>query len=111
MDLRPYQEESRQAVFDEWAKGHNKTLLVLPTGTGKTTVINLLMRFYDVTDGSIDLDGFDIRNITRESLRKAYTMVLQDTWLFCGTIYENIAYGREGATLEEVKKAAKALKF
>ena len=89
-----------------------KTIAVVgPTGTGKTTVINLLMRFYDVSEGSIELDGIDIRNITRESLRKAYTMVLQDTWLFCGSIYENIAYGREGATLEEVKKAAKAARI
>ncbi len=86
-----------------------KTIAIVgPTGAGKTTIINLLMRFYDVNEGKITVDGNDIVNVTRESLRKAYTMVLQDTWLFNGTIYENIAYGREGATLEEVKEAAKA---
>ena len=89
-----------------------KTVAIVgPTGAGKTTIINLLMRFYDVTDGSIAVDGTDIRNITRKSLRHAYTMVLQDTWLFCGSIYENIAYGREGATLDEVKAAAKAARI
>ena len=86
-----------------------KTIAVVgPTGAGKTTIINLLMRFYDVTSGSVSVDDTDVRKITRASLRKAYTMVLQDTWLFGGTIYENIAYGRENATLEEVKAAAKA---
>jgi len=89
-----------------------KTVAIVgPTGAGKTTIINLLMRFYDVTDGSVSVDGKDIRDITRKSLRKAYTMVLQDTWLFCGTIYENIAYGREDATFEEVKAAAKAARI
>jgi ATP-binding cassette subfamily B protein len=80
--------------------------IVGPTGCGKTTLINLLMRFYDVNEGSISVDGRDIRLYTRDSLRKAYTMVLQDTWLFNGTIFENIAYGKENATAEEVKKAA-----
>ncbi len=89
-----------------------KTIAIVgPTGAGKTTIINLLMRFYDVTDGKTTVDGTDARDITRRSLRKAYTMVLQDTWLFCGTIFENIAYGREGATLEEVKAAAKAARI
>lgn len=89
-----------------------KTVAIVgPTGAGKTTIINLLMRFYDVTDGSIAVDGTDIRAITRKSLRHAYTMVLQDTWLFCGSIYDNIAYGREGATLDEVKAAAKAARI
>ena len=69
------------------------------------------MRFYDVTSGSVKVDGKDVCDITRKSLRKAYTMVLQDTWLFRGTIFENIAYGREGATLEEVKAAAKAARI
>ena len=69
------------------------------------------MRFYDVTDGQTFVDGKEARSLTRASLRRAYTMVLQDTWLFCGTIYENIAYGREGATLEEVKAAAKAARI
>ena len=84
------------------------TAIVGPTGAGKTTIINLLMRFYDVDSGTIYVDGKDIRQLTRASLRKAYTMVLQDTWLFHGTIYENIAYGKPGATLEEVVEAAKA---
>ncbi|MBR5779027.1 MAG: ABC transporter ATP-binding protein [Clostridia bacterium] len=89
-----------------------KTIAIVgPTGAGKTTIISLLMRFYDVNGGKITVDGIDERDITRESLRKAYTMVLQDTWLFCGTIYENIAYGREGATLEEVKAAARAARI
>lgn len=82
--------------------------VVGPTGAGKTTLINLLMRFYDVNGGSISVDGRDIRQITRKSLRAAYTMVLQDTWLFTGTIFDNIAYGRENATMEEVQAAAKA---
>ena len=89
-----------------------KTIAIVgPTGAGKTTVINLLMRFYDVSGGATLVDDIDARDITRASLRKAYTMVLQDTWLFCGTIFENIAYGREGATLDEVKAAAKAARI
>lgn len=82
--------------------------IVGPTGAGKTTIINLLMRFYDVNDGSILVDGRDIRDYTRRSLRKAYSMVLQDTWVFEGTIFENIAYGKENATMDEVIEAAKA---
>ncbi len=81
--------------------------IVGPTGAGKTTIINLLMRFYDVDEGKIFIDGKELRGITRESLRGAYTMVLQDTWLFHGTIYENITYGKEGATREEVERVAK----
>ena len=84
------------------------TAIVGPTGAGKTTIINLLMRFYDVQSGGVFVDGKDIRTLTRASLRRAYTMVLQDTWLFHGTIYENIAYGKPGATMEDVVKAAKA---
>lgn len=82
--------------------------IVGPTGAGKTTLINLLMRFYDVNEGTIYLDGHDIRNVTRESLRKSYAMVLQDTWLFNGTIFENITYGNDSATLEDVKRVCKA---
>ncbi len=82
--------------------------IVGPTGCGKTTVINLLMRFYDVAAGSIKVDGSDIREITRLSLRKNYGMVLQDTWLRTGTVRENISYGRPEATLDEVISAAKA---
>lgn len=83
------------------------TAIVGPTGAGKTTLINLLMRFYDVNEGSITVDGKDIRLYTRDSLRKAYTMVLQETWLFGGTIAENIAYGKEDATREQIEYAAK----
>ena len=82
--------------------------IVGPTGAGKTTIINLLMRFYDVDEGSIMVEGEDIRGYTRESLRDAYAMVLQDTWVFEGTIFDNIAYGKEGAAMEEVVAAAKS---
>ncbi len=82
--------------------------IVGPTGAGKTTIINLLMRFYDVDGGKITVDGGEIRDYTRSSLRGAYAMVLQDTWVFHGTIFDNIAYGKEGATQEEVEAAAKA---
>lgn len=85
--------------------------IVGPTGAGKTAIINLLMRFYDPQDGTIKVDGNEIRQVTRDSLRLSYTMVLQDTWLFNGSVYENIAYGREGATLEEVKEAARAARI
>ncbi len=89
-----------------------KTIAVVgPTGAGKTTIISLLMRFYDPNSGMITVDSKDHSDYTRKSLRKAYTMVLQDTWLFHGTIFENIAYGREEATLEEVKAAAKAARI
>ena len=84
------------------------TAIVGPTGAGKTTIINLLMRFYDVDSGAIYVDGKDIRTLTRASLRGAFTMVLQDTWLFHGTIFENIAYGKPEATMDEVVRAAKA---
>ena len=82
--------------------------IVGETGCGKTTMINLLMRFYDVTEGTILLDGVDIRQLPRDELRRQFTMVLQDTWLFDGTVFENIAYGRDGVTREEVERAAKA---
>ena len=82
--------------------------IVGPTGAGKTTIINLLMRFYDVNGGKIFVDGAESRTYTRSSLRGAYAMVLQDTWVFRGTIFENIAYGKEDATMEEVVAAAKA---
>lgn len=85
--------------------------IVGPTGAGKTTVINLLMRFYDADDGLITIDGSDIRTLTRASVRKAFSMVLQDTWLFSGTIYENLTYGKEGVTRAEVIAAAQAAKI
>ena len=81
--------------------------IVGPTGCGKTTLINLLMRFYDVTDGAIKLDGTDLRELTRESVRRSIGMVLQDTWLKSGTVAENIAYGAPSATREEIIEAAK----
>ena len=89
------------------AKGQ-RIAIVGPTGCGKTTLINLLMRFYDVDSGSVSVDGYDIRNITRKSLRSNYGMVLQDTWLKSGTIRENIVMGKPDATDEEVIAAAKA---
>ena len=82
--------------------------IVGPTGAGKTTLINLLMRFYDPQKGEIRIDGKENREIKRDDLRRAYAMVLQDTWVFGGTIFENIAYGKENATMVEVVEAAKA---
>ena len=82
--------------------------IVGPTGAGKTTIINLLMRFYDVDSGEIRLDGRPVRNMTRRSLRLNYSMVLQDTWLFSGTVFENIAYGSETATREDVERVCRA---
>ena len=87
------------------------TAIVGPTGAGKTTLINLLMRFYDPQSGSITLDGTDIRQITRKSPRLSYAMVLQDTWLFTGTIFDNLAYGKKDAKLEDVQAAAKAARI
>ena len=89
-------------------KPGQRIAIVGPTGCGKTTIINLLMRFYDVDGGSISVEGTDIRDITRKSLRTSYGMVLQETWLKTGTIRENIAMGRPDATEEEIVEAAKA---
>lgn len=86
----------------------NKTVAIVgSTGAGKTTIVNLLMRFYDIDRGSIEINGSDIRDVSRKNLRSLFGMVLQDSWLFRGTIYENILYGREDATREEVIEAAK----
>ena len=98
----PLIENMNLAVKPGW-----RVAIVGPTGCGKSTVINLLMRFYDVNSGSIQVDGQDIRGLTRESLRTSYGMVLQETWLKAGTIRENIAYGKPDATQEEIIKAAK----
>ena len=89
-------------------KSGQTVAIVGPTGAGKTTIINLLMRFYDVNKGSIKIDGVDIRDMTRADLREIFGMVLQDTWLFNGTIRENLSYGKLDATEEEIKAAAKA---
>ncbi|MDO5009579.1 MAG: ABC transporter ATP-binding protein [Intestinibacter bartlettii] len=89
------------------AKPNTVVAIVGPTGCGKTTIINLLMKFYNRDDGQILVDDKNIDDITKKSMRQAYAMVLQDTWLFEGSIYENIAYGNEDATLEDVKRVAK----
>ena len=94
--------------FDFFAPAGKKIAVVGPTGCGKTTLINLLLRFYDVDSGSITVDGADIKNITRESLRTHFGMVLQDTWIKKGTVKENIAFGKPDATEEEIIAAAKA---
>lgn len=94
--------------FNLHVKPGQRIAIVGPTGCGKTTMINLLMRFYDVNSGAILVDGTDIRNATRHSLRKSFGMVLQDTWLKAGTIRDNIAYGRPDASEEDVIAAAKA---
>ena len=94
--------------FNLAVKPGQRVAIVGPTGCGKSTVINLLMRFYDVNSGSIEVDGTDIRNITRDSLRTSYGMVLQETWLKEGTIRENLCMGKPDATDEEMIKAAKA---
>ena len=88
-------------------KSGQMVAIVGPTGAGKTTLINLLMRFYDIQGGAIKIDGVDIRDMKREDLRSIFGMVLQDTWLYNGTIYENIEYGRFGASKEEIIEAAK----
>jgi len=89
-------------------KPGSRIAIVGPTGSGKTTVINLLMRFYDTDKGTIEVSGVDIKKMQRKALRSMYGMVLQDTWLFEGTVRENIAYGKEDATEDEIINAAKA---
>lgn len=93
--------------LDFKAPSGNVIAVVGPTGAGKTTLVNLLMRFYDPNAGTVQLDQIDTTHATRESLRLSYAMVLQDTWLFSGTIFENLAYGKENVTVEEVEEAAK----
>jgi ATP-binding cassette subfamily B protein len=94
--------------FNADIKPGQRIAIVGPTGAGKTTIVNLLMRFYDVNQGAIKIDGVDTREIKRSDVRKLFGMVLQDTWLFNGTIRENIAYGKPDATQEEIVAAASA---
>ncbi len=105
--------EDKTVIHDFNLKADKGQLVAIVghTGAGKTTVINLLMRFYDPQSGKIKIDGIESLKITRESLRKAYAMVLQDTWLFEGTIFDNIAYGKKDATLEDVKRVCKAARI
>lgn len=103
--------DSRRRLIEHFrlrVRPGQRVAIVGPTGCGKTTLINLLMRFYDVDQGEIRVDGVPIRSATRDSLRHQYGMVLQETWLYSGTVRENIAYGRPGASLDEVIQAARA---
>lgn len=106
-------DESTQVLqnFSIEAQPGQVVAIVGPTGAGKTTIINLLMRFYDVQSGSIRIDGKEICSVTRDSLRKAWSMVLQDTWLFTGTVFENLAYGKENVTREQVREAARSARI
>jgi ATP-binding cassette subfamily B protein len=113
--MPPAQEETHSKAgepvirdFSASVKAGQKTAIVGPTGAGKTTIVKLLMRFYDIQEGAIYVDGMNIANFARRDLRSKFGMVLQDTWLFAGTIMENIRYGRPDATDEEVIEAAKA---
>lgn len=102
-----YHDEEVLHDIDVDIKSGQMVAVVGPTGSGKTTLISLLMRFYDTTSGSIKIDGVDIRNMPREQLRSIFGMVLQDTWLFHGSIYDNIRYGRLDARKDEVIAAAR----
>ncbi|EEH63524.1 ABC transporter, ATP-binding protein [Gleimia coleocanis DSM 15436] len=95
--------------FSAYAHPGQKVAIVGPTGAGKTTLVNLLMRFYELESGQILVDGVDITYVSRKNLREQFCMVLQDTWLFAGSVYENVAYGRPTATLEEVEAACKTV--
>ena len=108
VDFSYKEEESLIKAMNIDVKQGNTIAIVGPTGAGKTTLVNLLMRFYEINAGKITIDGVDIRDIKRGALRSMFGMVLQDTWLFNGTIMENIAYGREGATEDEVMQATRA---
>ena len=104
MKLRAYQRRALSSLFCV-LRHCRRVLLSLPTGAGKTTMVKLLMRFYDVNSGEILIDGHNIRDFKRSDLRSIFGMVLQDTWLYSGTIEDNIKYGKLDATLEEVKDA------
>ena len=105
--------KGRKVLEDICVKAKDKEMIAIvgPTGSGKTTLINLLMRFYDADEGKICINGKDIEHCTRDSLREQFSMVLQDTWLFEGSIYENIAYGNKEATKEEIIEACKAVEI
>ncbi|MEY8356529.1 ABC transporter ATP-binding protein [Lachnospiraceae bacterium 54-53] len=106
-------EPGKIILYDLCLKAEPGKLIAIvgSTGAGKTTLINLLMRFYEAERGEILVDGMEVHGITRKSLRKSFAMVLQDTWLFQGTIYDNLVYGREDATMEEVEAAARAARI
>lgn len=111
MEAVSFSYEENKPILTDWsmkAKAGQLVAIVGPTGAGKTTVINLLMRFYDPQTGKIYVDGNENREVTRESLRASYAMVLQETWVFEGSVHDNIAYGKQSATREEVIAAAKA---
>ena len=107
-NAEPYKPYNANGILGHLIYDGKSVVVCAPTGAGKTTIVKLLMRFYDVNGGSIKVDGHDIRNFNRSNLREMFGMVLQDTWLFSGTIMENIRYGRLDATDEEVIAAAKA---
>ena len=114
MDNVDFSYDKKQPIitgFGLHARPGSLVAIVGPTGAGKTTIINLLMRFYDADSGEIRVDDHPIRSVTRESLRKSYAMVLQDTWLFSGSIFDNIAYGKKNTTMEDVKKAAETARI
>lgn len=108
VDFRYQEDEPLIENMNLDVKPGHTIAIVGPTGAGKTTLVNLLMRFYEINAGTISIDGVDIRDIKRSQLRQMFGMVLQDTWLFNGTIKDNIAYGKSGATMEEIVRAAKA---
>jgi len=108
VDFRYIENEPLITNMDLSLKRGDTIAIVGPTGAGKTTLVNLLMRFYEINKGNIRIDGVDIRNIRRGALRSIFGMVLQDTWLFNGTIQDNIAYGREGASMDDIVRAATA---